>query len=183
MPDRTIVRHCSPTLAGLKTGNLFSAKYESRAELNQEIRKLNRLLTKKGLKALPVRYRKEQALIYVYRPDRLARDLTQADAKEILREKGYPSAGAAVCVAELVRRLSDGDEFPHEIGLFLGYPPQDVRGFMKSPRCNVKCVGCWKVYGNQEEAEKTFSRYKHCTEVYCREIENGRPLEKLIVPA
>ena len=73
------------------------------------------------------------------------------------------------------------ENFPHEIGVFLGYPPDDVRGFMKSPCDGVKCVGSWKVYGNQKEAEKIFKKYKECSAIYKKEISDGKPFDALIV--
>lgn len=38
----------------------------------------------------------------------------------------------------------------NEVGLFLGYPPEDVRCFMNDSRRGVKCTGCWKAYGDEE---------------------------------
>ena len=55
------------------------------------------------------------------------------------------------------------------------------RGFMEDTRKGVKCVGYWKVYGDKEKAEKTFSRYKKCTEVYKKCLSGGRHLSQMIV--
>ena len=54
-------------------------------------------------------------------------------------------------------RLAQREDFPHEIGLFLGYPLGDVIGFIKNAGQNCKCVGCWKVYCNECEAIKAFA--------------------------
>ena len=194
MPDQFIVEHCSPTLAGLKTGNLFSVRISGKEKSYREIRELNKTLTKYGLRAIPVRCTDEMTLVYVYRPEFLSRDLSDPEAVEILKKMGYlndagngacTSAGLPVhpekCLVRLVKRLQENDGFPHEIGLFLGYPPVDVKGFMENPRQGVKCVGFWKVYGDKEKAERTFSRYRKCTETYKREISSGKSLEQLIV--
>ena len=76
-------------------------------------------------------------MIYIYRPALLEKDMNVREASEILRGKGYIPEEAGRCVAELACRLrsySDTGEFPHEIGLFLGYPPEDVKGFMNHRR-------------------------------------------------
>ena len=73
--------------------------------------------------------------------------------------------------------------FPHEIGLFLGYPLQDVLGFIENRGQGSKLVGTWKVYGDEEAARRTFARYKKCTAVYSRCLKEGTPLEKLAVRA
>lgn len=80
-----------------------------------------------------------------------------------------------------MQRLREQGEFPHEIGLFLSYPPEDVRGFIESPVCGFKCVGCWKVYGDAREARKTFGRYRRCTEICCARFAQGTTLERLAV--
>ena len=36
MSEDLIIKHCAPTLAGLKTGNIFNASYESEDELGTE---------------------------------------------------------------------------------------------------------------------------------------------------
>lgn len=181
MPDQYIVEHCSPTLAGLKTGNLFSVRHKKDEEFIREIRELNGLLRDKGLRAIPVRRTAEYALIYLYRPDFLEKDLRSLEAVQILREKGYDCGSAEHCLTQLIERLKADGSFPHEIGLFLGYPPVDVKGFMKSPNQGVKCTGCWKVYGDREQAEKTFAGYRRCTEAYRRQLAAGKTLGQLIV--
>lgn len=44
MSDEMIIRHCSPTLAGLKTGNIFSCPYSNKKELFCAVRSLNQRL-------------------------------------------------------------------------------------------------------------------------------------------
>ncbi len=181
MPDDIIVENCSPTLAGLKTANLFMVDDSQEENITRGLRDLNSLLTEKGLRAIPVGQTCRGTLVYLYRPDRLSRDLNTAEARDILREKGYRGETTEECVVELISRISSAKTFPHEIGLFLGYPPVDVRGFMEDTRKGVKCVGYWKVYGDKEKAEKTFCTYKKCTEVYKRILGEGVPLSKMIV--
>ena len=134
MSEDLIVRHCSPTLAGLKTANLFAAEYTSEEALRNDLRALNRVLVPKGLRALPLRRENGRALIYLYRPKRLAQDLKDAQAAALLEPIGYPCGCPERCVAALVRRLKEQSAFPHEIGLFLGYPCADT---LKIARCTA----------------------------------------------
>ena len=80
-----------------------------------------------------------------------------------------------------MRKLEESDEFPHEIGLFLGYPAEDVCGFMEHRECDLKCVGCWKVYGDEAAAQKTFEKFRNCSEIYRRHFENGASIDRLTV--
>lgn len=179
MSEETVVRLCAPTLAGMKTASLFAQEYESRRQVQGEVRQLNRVLVPRGLSAMPLHYGRRRALIYLYRPGRLRQDLRQAQAEAILRSRGYDPEKPEQCIRRLRLRLGAEGEFPHEIGLFLGYPPEDVAGFIDHGTC--KCVGCWKVYGDEESAKKTFRQYKACTEVYCNRMRMGATLRELIV--
>ena len=180
MSDELLIRHCSPTLAGVKTANLFSCPSASRSRTLGELRRLNLRWREKGLCALLLRHEGGRALVYVFRPRALERDLKNAQAQRLLRRMGYPCARPWHCLAHLAQRMKEAGEFPHEIGLFLSYPPEDVEGFMsKSAPC--KCVGCWKVYGDAERACRLFEKYRRCACDYRRRWEKGIPLEKLIV--
>ena len=75
MSEELMVRQCAPTLAGIKTGSLFPCPCTSREELLCQVRSLNRRLSPKGLCLLPLRFTKGKALLYLYRPAALRRDL------------------------------------------------------------------------------------------------------------
>jgi hypothetical protein len=181
MSEELLVRHCSPTLAGMKTGNLFGCPFATAREMTQDVRRLNSVLVKKGLRVLPLQYQNGRALLYVYRPAQLSRDLQQATACRLLRERGYDAAAPEHCITRLMQRLRTSEEFPHEIGLFLGYPPEDVCGFIENKAGGCKCTGCWKVYGDADAAQKLFAKYKKCTDVYCALYAQGRSIERLTV--
>ena len=180
MSEELVVRCCAPTIASLKTGNMFNCRCDSETELYAQMRSLNRRLGRKGLRVLPLRYRGGTALVYLYRPGKLREDLEHATACALLNERGYPCGNANRCVRSLMARLAREDEFPHEIGLFLGYPPEDVEGFIHR-RGEEKWSGCWKVYSDVASAQKTVARYRKCTDVYLRALAGGRTLERLAV--
>lgn len=177
MSEELIVRHCAPTLANLKTGSLFVCPITDRPSFFSSLRSLNELLVPKGLRALPLRIREYSALVYLYRPSRLKKDLEDPAAIKILQDHGYSCHGK--CLPKLIERIRASEEFPHEIGLFLGYPPEDVQGFLDHRPC--KCSGCWKVYGDENKAKKTFDLYKKCERVYCQQLARGIDIKRLTV--
>lgn len=181
MSEELLIKHCSPTLAGLKTGNLFICGFESKTQMNCCLRCWNKKLSSKGVRIIPMRYRNGRALIYAFRPKFLERNLTDSFAAEILKKQGYTDFDPQNCVVRLVDRVCSAEEFPHEIGLFLGYPPEDVFGFIENKAGGYKTVGCWKVYGDVNAAEKTFAKYKKCTDVYSVCFAGGRSIERLTV--
>lgn len=179
--DHTIAMNCAPTLAGIKTGSMFSVSYTNRKSFMRELSELNTVLTRHGLCAVLLRYMNKRALVYIFRPDDLRQDLLDPAAIAILRERGYTESDPRICLQQLIRQFRQSKDFPHEVGLFLGYPPEDVRGFIANPHSGYHCVGCWKVYGDRTKAEQLFDRYRRCTKAYCRETARGTALEKLIV--
>lgn len=66
-------------------------------------------------------------------------------------------------------------------GFSLGYPPEDVDGFIKNGATGAKCIGVWKVYGNVETAQRKFSQYRKCTQLYCEAFQKHRSFDRLIV--
>lgn len=183
MSEELLVRHCSPTLAGLKTGNLFSYKVESIALLKRKIKYMNKMLNSKGVYVCLLKLCGNRALIYVFRPSRLKSDLNREEARDLLSKTGYSGESLYGYIRHLSERIGKGSEFPHEIGLFLGYPIDDIKGFIANKGKNSKCTGCWKVYCNESEAIKTFEKFKKCTDVYCRKLNEGLSIMRLTIVA
>ncbi len=181
MSEQSFIRNTAPTLAGLKTGSLFPFHYESKVQALGELRSFNRRLTPKGLRLVPLRMTETFAMLYLYRPALLKQDLQDRETACLLREAGYESCDDTHCLCELCRRLKEQPDFPHEIGLFLSYPPEDVRGFMEHRDEGCKCVGCWKVYGDEQAAKCKFAQYERCTKSYLRQHAKGKSLERLTV--
>lgn len=181
MSEEILIDLCSPTLAGLKTASLVNIEYENEEALRSDMRLLNEKFTGKGLRAVPLRYKCGRAMIYIYRPDQLLRDISAGRAAGLLSSKGYSTSSPEKCVAQLAERINREDEFPHEIGFFLGYPTEDVEGFINFRGKNSKACGLWKVYGDVDSAEKKFSLCRRCRDIYRRCWEKGRSIEELTV--
>ncbi len=174
MLESYLIDNCSPTLASLKSANLFSMPYESEQSLHSQIAFWNQQMRQKGVKVVLVRRREKKALIYVYRPERLRSSLNQPGVSCFLRQYGYESTDCSYAIEKLSERLASEEGFPHEIGIFLDYPLGDVIGFIENKGKNFKCSGCWKVYCDACEAQKQFARYKKCREVYLRLWQAGQ---------
>lgn len=180
MPEEVLIRHCAPTLACIKTGSLFNTRFASQAAMRESLRELNRRLRGKGLLAIPLRYREGVGLIYLYRPDRLCADLQDEKAAKLLAGCGYDCARPEGCLRTLAERMEQSGEFPHEIGLFLSYPPEDVEGFIYR-HDEAKYCGVWKVYGDVQSAKRTFDMYRKCTSSYLSRWMQGWSIEQLTV--
>ena len=182
MLEAGIIRHCAPTLAGIKTANMFNYRFQNIDEMMEELQEANRKLNEKGVFIDILKSSEKRALIYVYRKTKLESDFQRKEVSELLQNCGYCNAEIKECLGCLRNRLF-GDDFPHEIGLFLGYPLQDVKGFIEQKGQNYKCRGLWKVYGDEEETKKMFRKIEKCVKVYGRLFADGKSITKLTVAA
>ena len=174
MLERYLVEHCSPTLASIKTANLFTFTYHSSEEVTQYIEDWNKKFQPKGVSITILRNRNQKALLYVYRPEKLNADLKRRGVPEFLQQYGYKEFTAEYGIEVLKSKFAKSEVFPHEIGLFLGYPLDDVIGFIENAGKNSKCSGCWNVYCNECETMKLFSQFKKCKDVYLRLFLQGK---------
>lgn len=180
MSEELIIRLCSPTLAGIKIGNLFNCTCPSPSDLQRTVNALNRRLRSKGLVIIPVKFSGEKALIYVFRPKLLRTYLMNDGVRQILSRFGYDSFDMDYCISRIISRLQK-DSFPHEIGIFLGYPPEDVQGFIDNKGKNFKICGQWKVYGDEKKCNSFFERCDACTRAYLNSYRSGKTIERLTV--
>lgn len=129
------------------------------------------LLRGSGLAALELIDRGESLLLCIYRPEALGALLARKDSAAVLRRAGYsePLAPARV-LAELRARILAGGPFPHEIGVFLGYPLKDVVGFMGWAPLPFVCQGPWKIYGNPTRSLKLADTFHRCRRRMARRL-------------
>jgi len=181
--ERSLIEHCAPTLARLKVGSLFSFLAPVCRELDEEIERLNAQLETKGLTLRLVKALKDRSLCYLYRSTQLCSMLSDPANAAFLRSHGYVHTDAGAALDTLCSRLAHSADFPHEIGLFLGYPLGDVIGFIEHKGKNCLCCGCWKAYTDACAAQKRFAQFGKCTDVYRRLYLSGRSLQQLTVPS
>ena len=179
--ENEIVKECAPTLAGIKMANLFNYRFVSEDEFDSEIKTANMNLNEKGVYIEVLRKTDMSSLIYVYRPSMLFKAVNNDDVWNILSSYGYIERSIQACINTLKERLMTQPCFPHEIGLFLGYPVEDVKEFIFNKGQNCKCRGVRKVYYNDKESVRTFARFKKCSEVYQKVFIGGRTLNQLTV--
>ena len=183
MLEKYLIEHCSPTLVSLKTANLVNIPFEDESLLTSSVERINKELQGTGVCLLVLKKSEKCALVYTVRKSKLTSDLQKDGVAEFLMQYGYGSTDVEACLERLKSRLEYTDKFPHEIGIFLGYPLDDVKGFNDNAGQNSKCTGCWKVYCNECEAIKTFAKFNKCKEIYTELWLGGRSITKLTVRA
>ena len=132
--EYAIGRHCGVTFAGLKIASLVSLRKGE----EDVIQMLSRRFAGKGFAFILLREDEERLLVYICHRARLTEYLFSPDVRAFLARFGYRYASAEEALEQLKRRMKG--EFPHEIGVFLGYPLGDVCGTVVSFAARGKCM-------------------------------------------
>ena len=157
-----IATQCAPLLAGLKPSNLLILP-ESRMHDLKNVLKDTRFsfyrLSKAGGREVYLLYQVSELVYY----------LTEPKVQEMLKELGYAELQLGRLLKIIAEKYESHQscetEFPHELGLVLGYPVVDVRGFMRHDGKNFLYSGYWKVYGNLKGTRRLFQEFKKAKEV------------------
>ena len=183
--EAVLVRQCAPTLAGMKPGSIFCFNHSPLEVSRQKVCQWNKQLEPFGLtvQILLERPGSGSVIVFVYRHDRLEQMLSDDAYQNFLAEAGYERTNLDGLLEQLAYRLRTQPEFPHEIGVFLGYPLRDVTGFIENHGRNFTCCGFWKSYGDPAEMQVCFACYRRCIQTYVTMFEQGIPLERLAVLA
>ena len=173
-----VVTQCAPVLKGVKISNLITMKPGG-------WHKIRAYLKKSRIICIPLYADAEKEVLFLYRYEQLERHLKNREAQEFLKSCGYDRFDVASVLARLRRRYQRyagiSKEFPHELGVLLGYPVGDVQGFIANRGENSLTSRYWKVYQNPKQAEKIFDLYDRVKEQALREIMCGRTLSHVAV--
>lgn len=164
--EEALANHCAPVLFGKKPAALFPEHcFPKDCPW--------KLLYDQGFRTVRLSGSNRFPLILIYHPELLEASLADEAITNTLKEIGYPiQKNWRSLLGFLHKRFRESPTFPHEVGFFLGYPPEDVLGFMRCPKSGKLC-GAWKVYGDEDQATRRFAEYDRCREILLERIKNG----------
>ena len=171
--QRALAIHSAPALCGIKASNLINVDYSD--DLFKEIEELNKKFT--NFRFYILKKDKNKVLILIYRKRVLERELNRNSNKEFLKSLGYDVTSIDSMLLCLKERIAF-DDFPHEIGVFLGYDLNDIKSFIENKKCLY--TGYWKVYSNLDEKLELFSKYTRCKNCVIKMINKGFPIENFM---
>lgn len=180
--ENILAVHCAPCLAGIKPSNLFALPAGNVFWCHFYNQKLN----KEDLFFFPLCSCAKSVQIFVFRKKQLELYLSQNDVMTCLSKYGYKQDAALTEKLEQLKKKMEASkqqsicEFPHEIGLFLGYPVHDVLGFIKQNNKPCLFSGYWKVYEKPEFAKKKFLLYNKCKKQYAQYIQYGKNICQIV---
>ncbi|MCR4579270.1 MAG: DUF3793 family protein [Treponema sp.] len=177
--DSVFVQHSAPTLCGIKPGNMFSISAENYSV--KKVRSWRKEFYKQGVLLKTIRVSDSLILFFVYDFVWIRKILSDSLVKAFLKGKDYPvERGSFAVIKEMFIRLEKSGGFPHEVGIFLGYPLADVIAFEKHDGKNCKYCGYWKAYSNVENAKMCCCMYNNCSRMCKQWFEEGFSLPQII---
>ena len=166
MVAKIFLAQCGPVVLGKKPSALFPVP-------NGSFRDLACLAKFYKLQCKLLAKRERTSLVLLYSPQLLKAALAEPRSAGYLQKLGYPvSDGLRALLRNLQGRMADGP-FPHEVGFFLGYPYEDVTGFIENSGTCCKISGKWKVYGDTDHAQSLFKEFRNCGDLFKEYIKNG----------
>lgn len=182
--DHLLAAHCSPTLAGIKPASLVGCDRMQFPDLPQQLGAYQAAFARRGIRFEILCACRGRFLVLVYHRAQLEQRLTEARVQRVLAKFGYPAGAPLTTLLDgLRRRIAAQAEFPHEIGLFLGYPIEDVIGFIRYEGRGCKLCGYWKVYGDAQVASRLFDRFSRVCHAVKTRVEQGETLLQVFAAA
>lgn len=175
----TIALHCAPFLKGIKDSALLVLKPEDAQAMGMMLSRMNA--------KCKLMYRNcKKIILLLYREAKLRELLQDRQIRRFLKKYGYGKCGQLDEILNCLKSRFQSaygkrQEFPHEIGAFLGYPLEDVEGFIENNGQNSLLTGYWKVYSDKERAQKLFRRYDEAREVAIHEVLEGKKFYEIAV--
>ena len=168
----------APVLSGLKPSSTITftnnknSLYDDWNEYGKDF------IDSLGLKFQTLKNLNNGEIILIYNEFVLENHLLMEKNKQFLCDLGYgKNITLDACLKCLKNKFKEVC-FPHESGIFLGIPLEDVIAFMEK---EINCVFCgyWKVYYNYEKAINTFKLYDESKEIVARAIYEEKDIKEI----
>lgn len=176
--DQIIVHSSSPTFCNIKPGNMFFVRNEVFSQSKFEVWK--ETFYKYGLMACSARISDSSTAILVLNVCWCRKILDDVFVQCYLSEKGYHTNSVFDFVNELFYRMVNNKGFPHEVGVILGYPVEDVIEFENHQGHDCKYCGCWKSYSDIDRAKECHCKFTECSRLCEKWYEEGFSIKQII---
>lgn len=171
-----IALQCSLVLSGIKPSNLLIYSNHCEGCISEELKNT-------GTEHMKLYTGKNDSVSIIFNREKLEKSLLDEENREFIKQYGYEDFSVNSVIEKLAGRYTEfkegGAEFPHEMGIVLGYPLEDVSGFIENNGKNYLYSGYWKVYKNAEEKIQLFKIYKDIKKYFVEQIENGRQIHQI----
>lgn len=172
-----IALQCAPVLAGFKISNLLIVPVK-------DIAKVKQILKNTDIECELISVKAGKATMLLYRSEELCTYFQNKEIRLLMQFMGYTDFSREALFARFQKHYvayqQEDAEFPHEMGFFLGYPLEDVVGFIQNQGKDFLHTGYWKVYANLQEKLDLFRQFDMVQEQFVQYVSEGGRLGELL---
>lgn len=175
--ETQLALQCAPVITGVKISNLLIVNKEN-------VHKVKQILENTSISYYVLLDEDEKTTILLYKKEQLHIYLSLKENKSFLKDMGYDETSLnnklQLFAARYKNYIEERESFPHELGLFLGYPIEDVEGFIRNEGQNFLYKGYWKVYENLSEKKNLFHSFENSKEILIQLVSAGISVADII---
>ncbi len=158
--------HIAGVLFGGKAGELLTIPGDQCGlGYDRQIKVIEKLSAKWNYSYLPLCRSPESAKIVFFRRKKVSEAVASIPPCILEDKLGYSAEmSPEEFLAEIGRRWNESGKIPHEIGVALGYPTEDVLGYMGLLPLECRGTCGWRIYGNPAhslERCRMFTQARH----------------------
>ncbi len=206
--EQGIVRQCAPVLMGVKPAGMFNIMQfhqvgrtacgkplmaqASREQIERACMQADESLREADVHVRALAHRHGSTMLFVWRPTLMEAFIGRDPQATMLEIEGYEVGDAESCVNRFQKRVlsfdrcprnpNGTDRFPHEVGFLLGYPLEDVMGFVRMREAAL-ARSWWNVYSDEARARRAFRILDSCTRIADQRMCEGDTLAGLAASA
>lgn len=176
--ERQLALQCAPVIAGIKISNLLVVGNHNEKLLEDFIR---------GTEMSYFRFlsANQKTTYLLFRRKELDDYLKDEKVRTLLNDLGYADTRLEIVLANFQKKyqtyMDNHIEFPHEMGLLLGYPVEDVLGFILNDGQKFLYSGYWKVYEDLHKKVQLFKSYEDAQTEQVRMLISGMTLDEIFM--
>ncbi len=148
--------HSAPLLKGVKASHIMNVD-------QKDLEQISKVYAAYGIEYKVLSMKGKRAVLFLYHREKLERYLFQEKCLKFLLVCGYQPDVFDGLLEQFGKRMqsyqNQRNDFPHEMGIFLEYPVDDVEAFIVCKGGAYLFCGYWKVYTNPQKAREIFKEY------------------------
>jgi hypothetical protein len=161
--------HAAPTIKKIKPASTISLRNTDRKAMHLWEKYEEEYLFNYNISCIEIKKDKESCVLLLYYDELLKKILKRNSTMDFLTNFGYSeNMSLEEMLLHLKARFTYG--CPHELGLFLGIPLEDVKDFIFNPQKQCLLIGYWKVYNNAETARRNFNYYDMAKQIVMKKV-------------
>lgn len=162
----------APTIKSYKPSSLMSFSCSGRNMLGLWNQYGHEICKELGMNSFVVRSNQDSLSVLLFKSSVLESHLAMDKNAAFLKDNGYECGSTLYSMLGMLKERFLGG-CPHEIGIFLGIPVEDVCGFIENKGKNCEMCRYWKVYENKKRAEYLFRLYDEAKISIARDVVNS----------